>query len=478
MKFRYFVLAITMGMPIVTIAHIQSRTLLKKYLHKKARQKSINNVGIDIPAPFSDNLIFNSSFPLVIDSPGYYVFDEDIFFDGSLASAAISINPNVGEVTIEFGNLSLNQAVAASGVTGIAIGSGNNRVTIRGGTINGFSQSAISVADDCTEIYIDGMSITNCGNRGIEFNGAGEIAHSAITNCVFMGNCTTSAADNIITLSNCDDVIVANCDISDNGVLGSTISGPFVLVQTIGCDRCLFDHVTCSDGLGNTDVRGFSLNSTTNCRFENCSVDNLSSSSICAGFLLEASTGNSTNKFFNCKTTNFSCNYTLDGFLADTDSDDNLFENCDSASHAATNTFGTVHGFRSVNNNRNQFKNCRSHANTAASNAGTGAHGFKLDTCTDVSLQACRASNQSSAGNAVGVLVQNCVSASVFSCVATGNQLGFDHIGTFNDQAFIQNMAFKNTTNYSSAFPITAHDDTAASTPSLLGNPWNNIAIT
>jgi hypothetical protein len=480
MTLRSIVLMATLASPSLTTAHrLDGRTLLKKYVHTTSEQpqRSMNSVTESILFPAGYTPLSNYQFPIVISSPGYYLFAEDIFFDGTLAAAAIAISPNVGEVTIDFGNFTLNQSVAAAGVSGISVGSGNNRVTIRGGSIKGFSQSGIYVADQCSEIYIDSMSIVNCSNRGIEFIGSGGIIQSAITNCVFTGNCTVSAADQVLTLSNCSDVTVSNCLLNANGITGVTITSTMINVKTVGCNRCFFEKVKCTNSAGNTNARGFSLESTTNSHFEQCVVDAISSSSAVAGFFLENNRNCSNNKFLQCHTNALSGAHTVDGFAAETTANDNLFDSCESAFHSSSNAFGNAHGFRMSSNSRNQLYKCRAHGNSAPSNAAVGAYGFRLESCTDTSLNECRASSHTSAGTSIGISVRNATGTAVFHCVSASNGLGFNHVGTFNSQAYIQNVAFKNSSHYSASFPITAHDDTVGSTPSLLGNPWNNIAI-
>jgi hypothetical protein len=477
---------IGLGLPVKKHAPIN---LIRNYLKPGAPQqtnsakRSINPVSGAIPAPyFGQTNVINTSFPIIVSSPGYYVFAEDIFFDGTTASAAITIEPNVGEVTIDLIGYNLNQSVPAAGITAIAIESGNNRVTIRGGTITNFSQSAITVDDLCSEIYIDLLSIVGCGNRAVEFNGSTGIVYGSITNCLMTNNCSLTTADNVLTLSNCSDIIVANCVINNNGITGTTITNALAVVKTTGCNRCVFDTVSVGNNSGNTDVRGFSLNQTTNCAFTNCTVDNLQATaaeSLCKGFQLESSTHSTGNKFISCAANNITGNLTVDGFLSGNTADNNRFENCEALFNTVTSSSGIVSGFRATHNNHNQFKECRAHGNFAPSSTVSpyGALGFTIDTCTHTSLQDCRASNQRATGASVGFFVTACTATHVFHCVSEGHNVGFDHAGTFNNQAFLQNMAFKNNLAFSAGFPATAFTLVAGNNTNGLLIPWTNVGI-
>src|SRR5260370_19503949 len=128
-------------------------------------------------------VINNGSVPVTITEAGTYVVSEDILYTAVGNTPAVTIAAN--DVTLDMLGFSIMQTGGLSfSVTAIQLASNSENVVIKNGTVEDFSQSAISVGAGSTLININTVNITGCGNRGIEFVGtaASPITESIINN--------------------------------------------------------------------------------------------------------------------------------------------------------------------------------------------------------------------------------------------------------------------------------------------------------
>jgi hypothetical protein len=157
-------------------------------------------------------LISNGTMPLKLNQPGNYFVVENILYGPSGTTPAPALTVATSNVSINLLGFTLQQTGGLLSVTGIQVDAGLTGISITNGSIVNFTASAISVASGCSQITVNNITVTGCGQRGIEFIGAvgSVIALSTITNSAVFGTCTVAIADNAITLSNCTDMQLNN----------------------------------------------------------------------------------------------------------------------------------------------------------------------------------------------------------------------------------------------------------------------------
>jgi hypothetical protein len=454
-------------------------------------------LGWSIP-DYCPSIISSSSVPFTITASGRYLVSDNVAYTAASSTPIITISTD--NVVLDMLNYTVTQ-VGGFGfsVTGIQITQGVSNVRIINGIVNNCTQAGVSIAAGCNNISLNGILVTDCGNRGIEFMGtpAAPIIESTINNCSLTMNCTTPSADNVLTLSNASYTIVQDTTIDLNG--SGVITGTFACIRVTGL-RNQFLNITMNDGLGNRDARGLSLNNADQTLVRLCTVNNLTATgggATVAAFLCEANTTSTANQFQNCIARACSGVLAVDGFLSSTGCDDNVFDTCLSHMNQASATNGTAHGFRAINNNRNNFLYCRARRNVATASTVAaplyGAWGFKMDTTTGATCVQCLAEDHLASTRAVGFGLIGPNSDNVFwQNIAARNQtFGFDSImsqAAYANQVFVQNLAITNpaaggaqysTTGATAGFPAAAKNDsiTAQTLNTISPSAWTNVGI-
>lgn len=398
----------------------------------------------------SPSLITSAHLPVTIVSPGRYIVVQNCTYNTSSIGTAITINSN--NVILDLLGFSVTQNGGVANVNGIVVNAGLTNIVIQNGSIKDFSNNGISIGAGCSQVVIDNLTLCNCGNRAIELVGstASPLQTGIIKNCTFVTSCTLSTADNVITLSHCNDIDIQNCTLSNNG--STNAAGVLTLIALNNSFRCILKDIDTSNNIGNTDLRCYCLKQSSLCRLHNCNAStNIAwgATSAVYGIMLEGNSTSTANIFTECTVANLT-GTTVDGFFSSTNCDDNIFIVCKALANQANATTGVVHGFRCITNNRNQFLGCIAARNVAPSSTIAspfyGAYGFRIETTTGTYLHQCIANDQTAASRAIGFFIRATTSCTADENVACRNTtFGFDaNFLTFNNQAFVKNFALKN----------------------------------
>lgn len=428
-------------------------------------------------------VINNLSIPVVINEAGTYVMSEDVSYSATTNLPPIIIAAS--NVTLDLLDFTISQTGGFGfTVTGIQVQSGIV-VNIKNGKVRQFTQSGISAAAGTGGVKIDNMRIVSCGNRGIEFVGtaASPISESTITNCHLLASCTVATADYALTLTNVNYTVVQDSFIDLNG--SSVITGTFACIRATGF-RNQFLNVTMNDNTGNTDARGISLNNAVGTLIRKCNVNNLIASgggAVVRGFLCEAGTTSTANIFQECIARALMGTNTVEGFLTSTNCNDNYFENCFSILHQVSGASGACFGFRSVANNRCTFSLCKAEGNNASASTATpyATYGFMFDSVTSNAALSCLAESQRAAtGSSIGFYITQSTTSIFQENKAFQNSRGFDQQGTFNNNAWIKNVAMRNTGNaaqYVNFAGAATTDSILPQSVETISGPWTNVGV-
>jgi hypothetical protein len=331
-------------------------------------------------------------------------------------------------------------------VTGIQVGPGLTGIEITNGNIINFSASAISVANGNSYAVVDNITVTGCGQRGIEFVGtvAAPIIESSVTNCTILGTCTVTNADNVITFSNTYDTMFSNCVTATCGsiVATSTLS----MVKVVNGFRHQYQNITVMNNTSQFDLRGFSFSNTQSSIFTNCIVNGMvakGGGSNCQGFVLETNsiglTGSSiSNTFQGCIANALTGTSNVDGFFTGTGNYSNNFFSCMAQNLQVLDVAGVLSGFRFVNTSFDHMFNCYALSCSAMNNNTTAAplyaaYGFKFDTVSGHTVKQCvandiygRTTGAATAGRGVGFFWIAVTTCSTMACTSDRCVFGFD----------------------------------------------------
>jgi hypothetical protein len=437
----------------------------------------------------SPTVIRATDIPITISTPGRYILVEDASYNASTNVPAISITTS--SVTVDLLNFSLAQSSLLQGITGIQVLANNS-------AIKNFSYAAVSFRESCSQILVENLSVSGCGQRGVELVGLGTqpIRAATVRNCTFINSCTISSiSDNVLTLSNVTDSTVDNCLITTCG--SALITGTCTMLKMTAAQRCQILNMDINNNVGQFDLRGISINEGIGNIITNCIVNGMVATgggSRCRGFFLESNVSATANYFFECAARSLTGTSIVDGFLSDTGCNDNVFENCRAENLLSRDVASICHGFRVINNNRCRFLNCYALTCSSLSTVASplfGTYGFRMDTSTGTILNNCLADSNTAAnaGRGVGYFIFATSQCCIANCQANRNTIGFDAsnltagaAGTYNQQSFIQNMAQKNlaaqyNTN-TNAWPAASNDTVANNAMNGLTDPWQNVGVT
>jgi hypothetical protein len=430
------------------------------------------NLGLTAdPIPLDSLFISNASLPCLIYRPGNYFLIEDLMYEAVDGTPAITIASS--EVGLSLNSLSLNQSNGLEGVSGISIQPGSIGCTINNGSINNFSQTAISAQAGASVIILNNLLISGCGKRAIEFNGKPDNPMKLIemSGCTIIQCCKLPSADNVVTLLNCSQVEISNCLLSGHG--SPALEGPLAIFNFTNCSQVEFANNATSDSVGNTEINGLYLNNCSASLFRDNKTTTLvgtDRSSRCRGVQLVSDSGCTQNNFKNCLVTNLAAGALVDGFLAGNGCNDNYFSSCLSAFHSATEPEGSVHGFHSIGNSRNKFTSTVS---------PYGAYGFTLDRADRNMVLDCLTSDNRAASASVGFYAIQTTKCHWSNNRSIGNTQGYDFNGTFDENAWVRNIADKNdNSSQYRGFPDQAVTDNLHATDiSTITSPYTNIGI-
>lgn len=211
--------------------------------------------------------------------------------------SSLAYSGSVSALTIEQSNTTIDlngQTIQFTGnssqtVHGIIINPGISNITIKNGTIAGFSGSGIyaqaTPENPINNIILDTVIVTSCTN-GIVISGGNTISLNA---CTVSANTSNAAAPNYgISLTNCSGVRASNCISSYNTNSSDSCYGFFCS----SCAKVLFNTCTAHGNSGYGKTVGFYFSSMIyNNYIKSClSNGNMAAESNCYGFLIENST--------------------------------------------------------------------------------------------------------------------------------------------------------------------------------------------
>lgn len=293
----------------------------------------------------------------------------------------------------------------------------------------------IYVKDGVKNITIKDGSIVGFTGEGIFFEGA---SGSTITN-VTLENVKIFSNRNGIVGTYLNSVVLSNVEVRNStGASGAITKGvSFSNTTDLTCK-----NVSSSENSGH-EAYGFNLDTITAGFFENCMAFKNTGSSTDSptaddpeagvGFFLKDSTGCN---FYNCKAQdNVSVRYAYGFYL--TGCSGNIFENCTALRTRATtqNALATAAGFYSIAGFCNTWNSCLSNGNIVNSTAttstdGYGAFGFYLTNEQQSTLYKCstkgNGSRNNHAANATGIFLDgtvnsDCQYCQVRECEASAN---------------------------------------------------------
>jgi hypothetical protein len=441
-------------------------------------------------------LITNGSLPITIDQPGQYMMVENVQYAATNQTPAISITAN--NVQLNLLNFTLQQTTGVLSVTGIQVAAGLSNVNIINGNIINFSASAIGVLAGCSQVLVNNITVTGCGQRGIEFIGtvASPILENLVSNCVVLNTCTVANADNVITFSNTYDTIFSNCVTASCGSLlaSSTLS----MIKVVNGFRHKYQNIAVINNSGQFDLRGYSFSNTQSCIFTDCLVNGMvagGGGSNCQGFVLESNsiglTGSSiANRFNGCLVSALTGTRNVDGFLTDSGNYDNNFFNCNVQNLQVLDVAGVLSGFRFVNNRGCHVFNCSVLSCTASRNNTTAAplyaaYGLKFDTVINISTSRCTIADIWAAplGRSVGLFWINTQGSTAFQNEVSRCFVCYDQNATqaagITSNAVIQCLAQKasNATYANMAANSIANTNPQTLNGAANGFPWINMGI-
>ena len=389
-------------------------------------------------------------------------------------------------VTLDLNNNTVSQDSnnIRNGITGIYINPNLNNVTIKNGLMQDINGNAIVVDQGCNEIRIENIEVQRCD--GLEFNGTSgaPIIQSRIKDCEISAS-NNNANGEVILLSNCTDLRVKQCNVSNNGNSAYDIIG----IKCINPIICHFDQIQIINNTGSSFI-GLALDSPDRCTFNHCSINNNNALGINKNVLgIDISgAGNNKNYFANCLVLENSSAGSAVGFSIGDNSTNNTFINCSAIGQLGQAAIGFSLFGTGLNSQHNFFIECLAKHNQALG-SGDYSEGFLIDGSHSGTLSHCRSSNNNSANSrAIGLSFRNAGGSywNIEDCVferntgsSNANSYGiYRLVGIGN--LFTKNIAFNNGTlrfNQLRGVPGASLSSANSSNVNTLRRPWTNLAI-
>ncbi|MCL4361156.1 hypothetical protein M1446_02245 [Candidatus Dependentiae bacterium] len=308
------------------------------------------------------------------------------------------ITISASNVVLDLGGYRVNNTAGISNLDGIVISPNLSNITIKNGSISNFTNRGINIGDGCYNITLENLTIQNCF-RAWEFIGtaANRIQNIFTKNCRILSCGNSTAADFIVTFSQCIKLNMQDCYIADiNNSTLSTSTVSFLFLNF--CDNAEISGINIQNNRGNSTVNCMNLNNISGSKFydifigtnqsvtSTLNIVNLSTISDCSFGKIYSSQNSGSNQ--------------LNGFLVTTTLNKNIFDDVLVQDCTATNLTGI---FTTTLITSNVFKN------------------FTFQ------------QNQSTTGNCTAVFIANGFDSNVFenflvqqNLVTTGSLVGFD----------------------------------------------------
>ena len=430
----------------------------------------------------------------VISTSGVYKLGSNIVFSPLATSTAILITTT--GVVLDLQCFTISQGNTTANVNGIGVNNGLTDITIKNGMIESFTRAGVSIQFGCNRISIQNIDILFCATRAIELlgtAGAGQILNSEIANCNILYCSQGVNADFPVYLLQCHDCSVYSCNIKNNGVNTNAIS----VLNLNSSTECTFRDINIYDNIGLT-LNGIQLITTSSLNmFSNCIIEGNSGTNTSGTVLSGININACTNNMFNsCKVlqNNAPNAATLNGFLIQGASTNNMFMGCIVSWNAGGVTSGICNGFNvsgtTSTNFNNMFIDCISSANSGP----TTCLGFALNGTSTCLILRCVSANNSATGAGGLAAGLNLVSpGGGFRCeikecnfsnnigVSAANSFGV-LVNTGSNNLFTKNIAWSNgstSANQMSGVPggsVTTPTAPASSNIAAVTGAWTNIA--
>lgn len=386
----------------------------------------------------------NTTTGFEITTPGYYYLSSNIIYTptASFTIPAILINTDNVVLDLATKNISLGSSVTTVGNQAIQIAAGKKNITIKNGSISGFSPSsttgALYATGNNTNIVVENIAINNCcaslgtttatGSPLYINNSGGSSKGITLRNVQCVNNASTTSSMTVANIIGASYVGMFDCAFSNNSTTGQVgVGGLMYGLQLNGCSDVVAVNLDVSNnttsfvGTGATATTqaatyGIRLStSTKNCRLSNCRATGNSSTgtapatpswSLAYGISLNACTGNT---FTDCIATGQTSTGVCYGIGVESSSNTNIFINCQANENTSSSnqTGGNTYGVYVSSSRSNQFLNCQ--ANNNASSVAAGASALYYD--------------------ATGFYSTAGTTNAFIGCTATGNGSGGFHTG-------------------------------------------------
>ena len=208
----------------------------------------------------------------VISTPGLYAFGSDVTYTSNVSNQPI-IDITCDHVTLDLSGHLVNQdpTSSATGLIGILIRPGLSDIIVKNGTVGPLDGTGIVVQEDCTEITLEDLTVSDCTEGGISLIGTSEKPISDVTvksNAVM--SCGSNKSTNAIGLSatyvNALTIEASSFNRQNNGAQASI--GLFLSqCQSAGITSC-----SCNNNSGLLQGKGVWLDQCTNCRLNECTI--------------------------------------------------------------------------------------------------------------------------------------------------------------------------------------------------------------
>ncbi len=417
---------------------------------------------------------------LTISFPDTYLVSDALVGTPTGTDNLIAINAS--DVVLDLGGNVILQGNATANVDGIVISSGVTDVTIKNGIIRGVTGQGLRINPSCARIRLSNISFENCATRGALFFGTGGVIRNIeLDNCRFFGCCSSGAADAAVFFTNCSQIQMSNCTVSNitNAAIGINA------VNLVNVSLSSFNNLV----IQNNSASGFNGISTTAClvnSFVNCIVrNNNATGSGCEGFILGLSAFN--NSLVDCIASQNSAVTTCTGFDINSTSTNNILRNC----QATLNSGAGVTGFAVVASSENIFIDCTAQGNVANGATPNRAVGFLLNNSSFITmLRALSGFNSALSGTAIGISLETAgnLNNAFIDCIAERNSgsaaatsFGFSRtVGTNN--LFTRNVGYSNNTtagNQLLGFPagsLSTPVAPASNNIATITGSWTNIS--
>lgn len=316
---------------------------------------------------------------LTISQPGFYQLSQTLAASPSSAGDAIILIA-ASNVILDLHGNPIVQNNATLGIDGVRINPGLTDVTIQNGVIRNVTGNGLAITSSDAQIQAINVMFENCGATGINADGsAGAINNLAIAGCRFIGCGSNSTSTTILSLINCIDGSINECEIAGSS---NSVSTTFAPCSILSSSLIVVNDLRIEDNVSTASFfAGFSDVANGACTFNEIVVQkNLDVTSTFAGFLI-SSLGS---LYSNCLCTSNSngVNGSFYGFqiTGSNNAQYNIFQNCGALSNISGAPLGLFGFFIDAPNN--SFFNCFALSNTNFNtNAGNTA---SIGTLTNV----------------------------------------------------------------------------------------------